>query len=100
MPETIKFTDDELKEIQFIQTKFQDKLIKFGQIHLELIELDERISLLKEEQSKLKNEYLLLQRSERDLMEKLNKKYGDGNLNIRDGTFTPSTSVTSAPTET
>lgn len=89
MPETIKFTDDELSEIRFIQNKFQDKLIKFGQIHLEMIELEDRISVLKSEQSKLKSEYMLLQRSEQELMEKLTKKYGDGSLNIKDGTFTP-----------
>ena len=89
MAETIKFTDEELTEIRFIQNKFQDKLIKFGQIHLEMIELEERVSTLKTEQSRLKNEYVLLQRSEQELMEKLTKKYGDGSLNIKDGTFTP-----------
>ena len=89
MAETIKFTDEELTEIRFIQNKFQDKLIKFGQIHLEMIELEERVSTLKTEQARLKNEYVLLQRSEQELMEKLTKKYGDGSLNIKDGTFTP-----------
>ena len=89
MAETIKFTDEELTEIRFIQNKFQDKLIKFGQIHLEMIELEERVSTLKTEQARLKNEYVLLQRSEQELMEKLTKKYDDGSLNIKDGTFTP-----------
>jgi predicted transcriptional regulator len=90
MAEVIKFTDDELSEIKFIQNKFQDKLIKFGQIHLETIELDERLLLLKNEQARLKTEYISLQKSEQELMDKLTKKYGDGSLNIKDGTFTPS----------
>ena len=63
MAEVIKFTDDELSEIKFIQNKFQDKLIKFGQIHLETIELDERLLLLKNEQARLKTEYISLQKS-------------------------------------
>lgn len=89
MPESIKFTDDELKDIRFLQGKFQEKLIKFGQIHLETIELEGRIDFLKSEQGRLRTEYLDLQKSEQELMEKLTKKYGDGALNLADGTFTP-----------
>ena len=50
MPDTLKFTDDEVNEIRFLQNKFQEKLIKFGQIQLETIELEDRLSLLKNEQ--------------------------------------------------
>lgn len=89
MSNTIKFTDDEITEIRFLQNKFQDKLIKFGQIHLETIELEERISTLKNEQNRLKNEYLSLQSTEQELMDKLTTKYGEGSLNLKEGTFTP-----------
>jgi hypothetical protein len=89
MPEPIKFTDEEIRDIRFIQTKFQDKLIIFGKIHLESIELEERLSDLKKEEEKHRTEYIQLQQTEQELMEKLTKKYGDGSLNIKDGTFTP-----------
>lgn len=89
MPDTIKFTDDEVNEIRFLQNKFQEKLIKFGQIHLETIELESRLDMLKNEQNRLKTEYIGLQTTEQELMTKLTTKYGDGSVNIKDGTFTP-----------
>ena len=90
MPETLKFTDDEVNEIRFLQNKFQEKLIKFGQIQLETIELEDSLSLLKNEQNRLRTEYVSLQRTEQDLMDKLTNKYGEGSLNLKEGTFTPS----------
>jgi hypothetical protein len=65
-------------------------LIKFGQIQLETIELEDRLSLLKNEQNRLRTEYVSLQRTEQDLMDKLTNKYGEGSLNLKEGTFTPS----------
>jgi hypothetical protein len=89
MPDTLKFTDDEVNEIRFLQNKFQEKLLKFGQIQLETIELEDRLSLLKNEQNRLRTEYISLQRTEQDLMDKLTNKYGEGSLNLKEGTFTP-----------
>jgi hypothetical protein len=90
MPDTLKFTDDEVNEIRFLQNKFQEKLLKFGQIQLETIELEDRLSLLKNEQNRLRTEYISLQSTEQDLMDKLTNKYGEGSLNLKEGTFTPS----------
>jgi cell shape-determining protein MreC len=90
MSETLKFTDNEVAEVRFLQNKFQEKLIKFGQIQLETIELEDRLSLLKDEQTRMKNEYISLQRTEQELMDKLTVKYGEGSLNLKEGTFTPS----------
>jgi len=90
MPDTLKFTDDEINEIRSLQNKFQDKLIKFGQIQLEIIELEDRLTALKNEQLRLKNDYLSLQKTEQELMDKLTNKYGEGSLNLKEGTFTPS----------
>jgi len=89
MPEKIKFTDDEINDIRFLQNKFQEKLIKFGQIQLETIELEDRLLLLKNEQNRLKTEYLSLQKTEQELMDKLTNKYGEGSLNLKEGYFTP-----------
>jgi cell shape-determining protein MreC len=89
MPETLKFTDTEVSEIRFLQNHFQEKLIKFGQIQLETIELEERLTTLKSEQNRLKTDYLSLQRTEQELMDKLTNKYGEGSLNLKEGTFTP-----------
>lgn len=89
MSDSIKFTDEEFKEIKFLQNKFQEKLIKFGQIHLETIELESRLEMLKNEQNRLKTEYIGLQTTEQELMTKLTSKYGDGSVNLKDGTFTP-----------
>jgi len=88
MSDTKKFSDDEINEIRFLQNKFQDKLIKFGQIQLEIIELEDRLLMLKNEQNRLKTDYLSLQKTEQELMDKLTNKYGEGTLNLKEGTFT------------
>jgi hypothetical protein len=40
--------------------------------------LEDRLSLLKDEQTRMKNEYISLQRTEQELMDKLTVKYGEG----------------------
>ncbi len=89
MSDTKKFSDDEINEIRFLQNKFQEKLIQFGQMQLEIIELEDRLSLVKNEQTRMRNEYISLQRTEQELMDKLTTKYGEGSLNLKEGTFTP-----------
>ncbi len=82
MQATLKFSDQELDAIKTLQGKFQEKMIFFGQIAIQRLNLEET-------ETRLKHEYVALQKQEEDLLTQLTKKYGEGNLNIKDGTFTP-----------
>ena len=74
--------------IETYQNKYQEKVLQFGQFYLERMSLDERIKQLADVESKTKEEFLEIQKEEQQWMEQIANKYGDGNLSIKDGTFT------------
>ena len=85
----IKFTDDELNEIKSLQDSYEKSLVFFGQLSLERMSIEESIKNLNEVEQKAKIDYLELQKKESTLLDKLSSKYGEGSLNIKDGTFIP-----------
>lgn len=86
----IKFAQEELTSIKTLQDNFKNILIKFGELGIERIMLENQIKELTTIENTLKNEYLNLQTSEESLLDSFTKKYGEGSLNMKDGTFTPS----------
>lgn len=89
MSEVTKISEAELAEIKMLQGKFQEMLIKFGTLGFEKIELDKAVTDFVEKEKALKDELANLRKLESDLMDKIVQKYGNGNLNISDGTFAP-----------
>ena len=89
MSQPIKFSTDEMAEVNLLRTKFQEKMFHFGELYLHRMELDHAIRNLAEREKKQQEEYINLQKMESEFLEKIVKKYGEGNLNISDGTFTP-----------
>jgi len=87
MNEVTKISDAELAEIKMLQGKFQEMIIKFGNLGIEKMELDRMVSEFVAKEKSLKEEWINLQKLEQDLMDKVVKKYGEGNLNIADGIF-------------
>lgn len=87
---TQKFSEEDINSIKSLQSKYQEKLIFFGQLTLERLSIEQSIKNLAEVENKAKSEYLELQKEEESLIESLSSKYGDGVLNLKDGTFTPS----------
>lgn len=87
---TQKFSEADIDSIKSLQSKYQEKLIFFGQLTLERLSIEQSIKNLNDVENKAKTEYLELQKEEESLIESLSSKYGDGTLNLKDGTFTPS----------
>ena len=85
----IKFSNEEIQEIKNIQQKYNEKMMMFSQLYIDKIAIEEDIANLQKIEKQTKEEYILLQKSEVDLLTKLTSKYGEGNLNLKDGTFTP-----------
>lgn len=82
MSNEIKFTDQELNDLKTLQSEYQKVIYSWGQLQIE-----KRILKTKEEE--IDSIYSSLNRKEKDLLDSLNQKYGDGSLNLENGTFTP-----------
>ena len=82
MPEEVKFTEEELKQVKNISLSYQNIQNQFGQLKLSQIRLDEQEVQLEES---LKN----IQTEESKFLDGITKKYGDGSLNPETGVFTP-----------
>jgi hypothetical protein len=95
MSNQIKFTEQELAEIRMLQGKFQEKVFQFGQFRLERMNMLKLVKGLEERELKAEEEYSNLQGMEDSLLEKLMKKYGEGQLDLEDGLFIPAVPVTS-----
>jgi hypothetical protein len=89
MNEVKKFTEQELAEIRMLQGKFQEKIFEFGNFRIERMGLLKLVRDLEDREAKAETDFLNLQKMEEELLDKLTKKYGEGALNLNDGTFTP-----------
>ena len=92
MSEEVKFTEEELKQVQTIQTSYAEVTNKLGQISIAKLRLEEQeISLQKENETLLKT-FSKIQSDEKTFLDEITKKYGDGTLNPDTGVFTPNKS--------
>jgi len=85
----IKFSEEELKELGDLQKSYQEKQAQLGQIAVQKILLGQQVEAIDNRQVELEGEYEEVQQTERDLVQKLNEKYGPGQLDPETGVFTP-----------
>ena len=89
MTETKKFTQEELDQIENLQTQNNRIIFEIGQIDLQLFLMNEELEKLKETKSTLQIAFKNFQAEEKDLVTKLNEKYGIGTLDLNTGEFIP-----------
>ena len=85
MPEEVKFTEEEMKQVQNIQRSYQNVQIQFGQLKMSQIKLDEQ-------EVDLEDAYKNIQSEEKKFLDGITSKYGQGSLNPETGVFTPTKS--------
>jgi len=85
MPEEVKFTEEELKQVQTFQQNYMNIQNQFGQLKMAQIRLDEQ-------EVELEDSLKSIQDEEKKFLESVNKKYGQGSLNPETGVFTPNKS--------
>jgi len=85
MPEEVKFTEEELKQVGTFQQNYSNIQNQFGQLKMAQIRLDEQEVELEEG---LKS----IQDKEKKFLDEITKKYGEGSLNQDTGVFTPNKS--------
>ena len=89
MAEAIKFTKEELDQINELRDGNAQKINEFGQIELELLLAEQRTESLQNAKDKLQKDYVELQTKERELVQQLNEKYGAGQVDLTSGEFIP-----------
>ena len=85
---TRKLDKEHLEEIQSLRDAFTKNSTILGNLTIETYALEQQIEQLKYEKEKLLNEFTQLREQESELIEKMRERYGDGQINIADGTFT------------
>ena len=84
-----KFSEEELKSLQDLQTSYQQKQLQFGQLEVQRLLVTQQLDALDNAKAQLEVEYSEVQETERKLVAELNEKYGPGNLDPATGVFTP-----------
>ena len=90
---TRKLDKEHLEEIQSLRESFANNANNLGSVALEQIAMNRRMEFLNAEQDRLYNEFESLRNQEQELLEKMRERYGEGQINIADGTFTPETGL-------
>ena len=83
MPEEVKFTEEELKQVQNIQQSYVNVQNQFGQLKMAQIRLDNQ-------EVELEDALKQIQSEEKKFLDGITDKYGQGTLNPETGVFTPS----------
>jgi len=96
MSDVTKFTDEEMQEIAGLQAKYQQKIFELGQLQLQEIDLEQTKKVLADKKAELLDNWKTVQKEEEALLNKLAGKYGNGSLNLKDGTFKPVTQQATA----
>ena len=92
MSEGKKFSDEELKSLKELQQNYLNVQNRFGQLHLTRIGLEEQLEQMNQIEVDLKKEFSDIQSKEKELVDELTKKYGEGSLDPKSGVFTPTNS--------
>ncbi len=86
---TRKLDKEHLDALQTLRNSFSSNANTLGSIALEQIAINRRLEYLNSEQDRLYTEFESLREQEQELIEKMRERYGDGQINIAEGTFTP-----------
>mgnify|MGYP001329367652 FL=1 len=87
MAEDKKFTKEEMKKLEDIQKKYASIQLKLGQLGFTKIRLENEIQAVNESEAKLKSDFNETQKNEQLFMDEVTKKYGEGVLDPKTGTF-------------
>ena len=89
MADAIKFTDKEMNEVNELQSNYLNLQNALGQISMGRIKLQQQMDEFNKAEDNIRTQFQETQSKERDFIKKISEKYGDGNLDITNGVFTP-----------
>lgn len=97
MSQPIKITEADFSAIKALQEKFHEMVIKLGSLQVEKMELDQTINDFVEREKKLREDWLVLKKQDEEMRDKMVTTYGEGSLNMEQGTFIPAPTAPSPP---
>ncbi len=86
---TKKLDKEHLEAITQLRDEFAKNNSLLGSVTLEEYSLTSKLDIVKSQKEQLFNQFAMLQERESALFELLKERYGDGSINIEEGTFTP-----------
>lgn len=89
MSNTIKLSEEESAQINQLQSDYATITAQLGQLKIEQILLNTQLDRLKELESDFTKSYLELQTKEEEFAKQITTKYGEGDINLETGEFTP-----------
>jgi len=88
---TKKLDSEHLDEIQQLREEFTKNTNILGNISLEQYATETRLKTIDLEKQRYLDQFETLQKQESALLEKMRERYGEGQIDIAQGTFTPTT---------
>jgi len=85
-----KLDKEHLESLEHLRDKFAQNTNSIGNISIQRYFLQQQESQLNEQETMYLSEFESLRKQEEELLSKLKDRYGDGQIDISDGTFTPS----------
>ena len=89
MSEAVKFIEEEMKEINNLQQTYVNLQNALGQFGVSRIRLNQQFDDLDTAEEDVRTQFIETQIKEKNFVDSINKKYGDGNLDLSSGVFTP-----------
>ena len=89
MSEEVKFSEEELKEVKGIQDEYFEIQNEYGQISVARLKISKQLDELNKVEEQLEDRFEKNETSEKDFINKITEKYGDGSLNPETRVFIP-----------
>jgi hypothetical protein len=84
---TKEFEQQDIESVKALQSDYATNTAQIGQVEVELHLLKKRLNEIENIRTELFDKYVILQQKEKELVESLNQKYGDGVLDLDSGKF-------------
>ena len=85
----VKLQEEELQELKEIQKANNEIIVNLGALDLDINATEISLESLKERRKKLRNDFIDLQARQKKSAQELQDKYGEGNIDLEKGEFTP-----------
>jgi predicted nuclease with TOPRIM domain len=85
----IKFTKDELNSIEELRNNYNSVTNALGMLEVSRMQTEKRLEAIEGDKIRLETQYEQLTMAEKELIDSLTEKYGQGSIDINSGVFTP-----------
>ena len=85
----VKFTEEEMKSLRGIQESYFNVQNEYGKLELSRIRLEQQLDGLDTMDNGLREKFVQTQSTEKEFLDGITKKYGEGTLDQESGVFIP-----------